>query len=163
MKTLKKFSIFFTLYLFPLAFAPVLPRGHLAFVFILFTVCLLFMNLGNLLSLWANIRYAAGMGQAPADLYRLAILRETDNPVAYLNYAVILMKDGDFEGALPHLKNARMLNTAMVTDQHILSSTAHCYHGLGNTQQALSILLDYRERYGTLNASDNALLQELQA
>ena len=162
MKTLKKLTIFFTLYLFPLLFAPVLPRGHLVFVFAVFTLCLLIMNLGNLLSLWGNLRHALGMdSQASESVYRLAILRDTDNAVAYLNYAVILMHNGDFSGALPHLKSARMLNTLMVTDQHILRSTAHCYHGLGDKHQAVATLLDYRDKYGILSEQDQALLNQL--
>lgn len=160
MKTLMTFAIFFILYLFPLLFSPVLPEGHLLFAFTVFTLCLIGINLGNLLSFWANLRYASG-NTTDRGLYRLAILRDTNNPVTYLNYGVILMTAGDFAGALPHLKNARMLNTRLVTDQHILSSTAHCYHGLGEHHQALATLLDYHDKYGTLTDPDQQLLAAL--
>lgn len=156
MKKFIKIIIFFILYVTPLFFVGALPYGQLFITYSIFTICLAFINLGDLIGLFANIRYARGRGSKT--LYRLAILKDTTSPTAYLNYAVLLMKNNDFVGALPHLKNARSINNQIATDKNIALTLSICYMALGDIDYAITTLIDLKEKYGYLSPSTQAKL-----
>lgn len=148
MNKVMKISIFLILYGIPLIFVRVLPAAHLVVAYTIFTICLAIINFGDFISFFANFKYAQGNGSE--SLYKLAILKDTTSPTAYLNYAILLMKNQDYEGALPHLKNARALNTQIQTDKNIMITLSSCYKGLGDIDNAIDTLTEFREKYNYL-------------
>ena len=149
MRKFIKILIFIVLYIMPLFLLGVLPFAQLLLAYSVFSVCLALINLGDLLSFFANFRYAWTGGENPSDgLYRLAILKDTTSPTAYLNYAIILMKQGDYLGALPHLKTARAINVGIETDKNILMTLINCYLGLGQVKQAQETMMAFNAKYG---------------
>lgn len=147
MDLLNKIIIFFILYVVPLFFLGAISPIHLFLAYAVITICLLFLCLPNVLSFLGNVDYARGREDTAAGFFRMAILKDTKDPLVYLNYAAFLTKNGRYADALTHLKTAEMLNTKVASDKNIMLTVATCQWALGDIDSAITTLNHMRSKY----------------
>jgi|GEM_PF-5427655 len=103
---------------------------HLFLAYVAITVCLALLFLGDVLGFFGNIDYLRNKEDTAVAFFRLAILKDTRNPLVYLNYANHLIKQGSYTDALTHLKTAHMLDTKEAISNEIFLAVSTCQLGL---------------------------------
>jgi len=105
----------------------------------------------NYLAVWANINYARGNKNARKWLKK-AIDLKTKSPVAHLNYAILLARDGDGGNAYAVLEKALALKPKIITEKNIRLTMGISRWVMRDIDGAVKILEDMRERYEYVNA-----------
>ena len=105
----------------------------------------------NYLAVWANLNYARGNANA-RKLLKTAIDMKTKSPVAHLNYAILLARDGDGENAYATLEKALALKPKIITEKNIRLTMGISRWVMRDIDGALKILEDMRERFEYVNA-----------
>ncbi len=100
-----------------------------------------------------NYQFALGNANKAIALYKLAISKNTKNSVAYLNYAIILVKDGNPKEALLYLEKARKFNGAknVITAKGIALTIGTCYWVMGEIDKAIGELENLKAKYEYVN------------
>lgn len=107
-----KISIIFALYAVPLLFAPFLPITQLIVSLSIITVCLLVLHTSSILGFLGIIDYSRGNHEGATGYFKLAILKDSKNPRVFLDYAMILIQQEQYEEALVHLKASLAVNNS---------------------------------------------------
>jgi len=105
----------------------------------------------NYLAVWANLNYARGNANA-RKLLKTAIDMKTKSPVAHLNYAILLARDGDGGGAYATLEKALALKPKVITEKNIRLTMGISRWVERDINGAINILEDMRRRYEYVNA-----------
>ena len=105
----------------------------------------------NYLAVWANFNYMRGKESARSLLFA-AINRNSKSPAAHLNYAILLVREGDGQNALDALNKALALNPNVITEKNIRLTIGSCYWVMKDIDKAIETLEDMRKRYDYVNA-----------
>ena len=105
----------------------------------------------NMLAIIGNIHYITGRKEKGEKLLQKSIAMKTTSPVAHLNYAIILLKRGDWETALSLLDRAESLSPDIISQKNILMTKGSCYWIKGDVKGAIEILEDLRSRFEYVN------------
>ncbi len=125
------------------------------FIFLLFLVYTLVLAIVyfNALFVYAgNYFMARGKIETAKKIFMKAIQRNTIYPTAYLNYGIILVREGDGAEALKHLEKALTCTPKVLTEKNIYLTMGSCYWVLGEIDKAIEVLEGMRTRYEYVNA-----------
>ena len=121
------------------------------FYFAVFLVSVV-IYFSNYLAVWANFNYARGNEERARRLFVTAIRRKTTSPAAHLNYAILLMRDGDAEAALELLDKALTLKPKVIAEKNIRLAMGSCRWVMKDIDGAVGVLEDMRTRYEYVNS-----------
>lgn len=122
----------------------------LADIILLLLVCIIFR--ATVLAFYSNVVYMTGNREKAARYFKKAIDAHTKESIVYLNYAVILVREGKVQEALAYLAKAKELNKNPLAEKNIELTTASSYWLLGDVDKAIDILEDMRKKYDYVNA-----------
>ena len=99
-----------------------------------------------------NIFFTAGKYDSARIYFDKAIKKNTKVASAYLNYAVMLVREGDAKTALIHLNKASTLGSNIMVEKNIILTKASCYWLLGNIQESIDLLEGMQKKYDYINS-----------
>lgn len=120
-------------------------------IFLLYTIILLFIFKKEIIAIVANFNYAVGNGEKAEQFFIQATKNNTKNPVAYLNYAIMLSHRGEGLKAIELLEKAENLNPKTLTLKNILLTKATCYWVSGDIDNGINLLLNLTNNYEYTN------------
>ena len=138
--------------------APIVVLGvlHQSFyvllaVLVLITIAARIFLHWELLESRANLNYVKGDREKARPVLHKCIDRNTQNPIVYLNYANLLMREENGQEALSLLHKAQTLNPPMWVDKNIRLSIGTCHWVLGALDEAIATLEQMRADYEYIN------------
>jgi tetratricopeptide (TPR) repeat protein len=114
-------------------------------------IILIYLARTKLIVLLANAGYMQGNMEKARVLYLKAFELKTRNPMAYLNYARLLLRGGEAAEALRYLELAAKHNKSPFAAKYIDFEVACCHWITGNITEAEATLAKMGERYEYLN------------
>jgi len=95
----------------------------------------------------ANFHFMQGNKEQGKMLAQRAFANNTTNPALYLNYAVVLIHEGNAEEAFGYLDKAEEFNKDLFMQKSIEITRASCNQVAGKTDVAVTLLEAMREKY----------------
>ena len=108
---------------------------------------------GKLLLIMGNMNMVAGNTEKAKKFYKAAIKKRVKSALAYLNYSVLLMQEGENAEAKIHLETGLSLKRKKpLTDKNLLSSLGTCQWLLGNLDESVKTFETLKRKYTYINA-----------
>lgn len=105
----------------------------------------------NVLAVAGNYLFGIGKTEKGLEVLKKAMDKKTKSPMAYLNYAIHLIRNGDADKAMQYLDIAQSLDPKIITDKNIRLTRGSCYWVMGDLDRAIEELETLRERYTYVN------------
>ena len=105
----------------------------------------------NLFAVMGNLYFASAQAEKAKILFEKAIEMGTTNASAYLNYAIMLVREGDWEKSLKHLEKAESLSPDVLTEKSIYLTKGSCYWLKNDVKKAIHVLEELRSKYEYVN------------
>ncbi len=128
-----------------------LPTYYLLLIYSAYAVLLGIIFYPSVLALIGNFQFTAGHTDKAEKLYRIAASKNSKNPTIYLNYAILLVRDGNAAEALDYLNKAQRLNKNVVTAKNITLTMGSCYWILGEIDKAIELLEGLKKEHEYVN------------
>lgn len=112
---------------------------------------LIFLNRKNIYAFFGNAYLSSGNIKKSEICLKKALDLKTSNPVAYLNFATLRLREGDWEQALGSLEYAEKLKKSSFIKKDILLSKGSTYWIKGDIDKAIEIFEDMRREYDYVN------------
>lgn len=144
------------LWVLPFAFMTFVMRSPLwviLLVYFLGLVVYALMNFSSAIAIFGNYMYVSGKQNAGIKLIRKAIQLDTKSPTAYLNYSILLVREGNGKEALNYIEKAERLSKNILTSKNIQLTKGSCYWVLGEIDNAIEVLEKMRTTYDYVNAN----------
>jgi len=154
---LERIKGIFVLFLYPASFVYIvgiakLPFYYLPIAFVLLVALTLVLYRKKVIENRSNYYFTSGdLGKARKFAVQ-AIKNDTRNALIYLNYAVIILAEGNAKEALTLLEKACTLKRHILTDKNIRLTLASCHWVLGDIKKAIELLEDMRVQFEYVNA-----------
>lgn len=123
--------------------------GTYAVIFIVFLI----VYYTTILGFVGNIYFSTGKTAKAEAMFQRAIKGNPKNATIYLNYAILLVRNGDATPALEYLKKAQSLKPQVLTDKNIMLTMGSCYWVMGEIDKAVEVLESLRNKYDYVNCS----------
>jgi len=114
------------------------------------------MFLAEIYAFLGSVSFVNGNAVKARGYYEKAIKWNTSNSIVYLNYSIMLLREGDWRGALPLLEKAEARSRNELATKNIMVSKASCFWIGGDIDGAIGEFERVRERYDCLDL--NALI-----
>ena len=105
-----------------------------------------------ILSMYANVAYISGKEDAARKYLKMAIDKKTKNSATYLNYAIVLVREGKAKESIEYLEIAEKINKNPINEKNIKLTMASSYWVSGDIDKAIEILETMRKKYDYVNA-----------
>ncbi len=129
-----------------------LPVTYLLLVYLVLGVILLAAFYSHVLAFIGNYFFIAGKTDKAVKIYNRALSKSSKNATVYLNYAILLVREGKAAEALEVLKKSEGIKKKkLITEKNILLTMGSCYWVLGEIDKAIHILEGMRNRYDYVN------------
>lgn len=125
---------------------------HVLIVYLVYLALAVIIFRSSFVALAGNYLLVSGKTEKARKWLLKAIQLGTKSPAAYLNYSIILLKDGDAKAAMSHLTKAKELDPKTSLDKNITLTTGSCYYVMGQIDDAIAVLEALRSKYVYVNA-----------
>ncbi len=98
-----------------------------------------------------NIYQAGGNDEKSKAAFLRSIKMNTKDARTYLNYGVLLLREGSAKEALDYLKKAMSLKPEVIDQKNIMLTMGTCYWLLGEIDSGLEILEELRAKFDYVN------------
>jgi len=154
--TLNKFLIYFiVLVLVGIGAAELgLSGWGLAVMYAVILIAIRFIFRASFWALRGNFFYITGRTEEARVLLKKALDKNVKSPRAYLNYAVLILRDDkDCDNALMYLERALKLRLKLIDEKNISLTIGTCHWLAGNIDKAIETIEAMRTKYDYLNPS----------
>ena len=103
-------------------------------------------------SIYANFLYITGKEARAKEYLKRAIDKKSKNVATYLNYAIVLVREGKAKESITYLKMAEKINKNLMNEKNITLTMASSYWVSGDIDTAISLLEEMRQKYDYVNA-----------
>lgn len=124
---------------------------HVLIVYLVYLALAVVIFRSSFIALIGNYYQVSGNVEKARKWLLKAINIGTKSPAAYLNYSVILLKEGDGETAMSYLVKARELTPKSLLDKNIMLTMGSCYYVMGRIDDAVTILEELCSKYDYVN------------
>ena len=100
-----------------------------------------------------SLNFVKGDLAKARELYVKAIKHKTKKSVVYLNYAIMLLKEGNWQEALSMLQTGASFKHKVLVDKNIFVSIASAYWIGGEIDKALETMHEMKSKYDYLNTN----------
>ncbi len=128
-----------------------LPIYYLFGAYFVYAVILSIVFYPSLLSLMGNYSFAKGNHETARRMYDKAASKKSKSPTIYLNYGILLVREGKAAEALVQLEKAEAYNKNILTAKNIKLTKGSCYWILGEIDKAIETLEAMRKEYDYVN------------
>ncbi len=129
-----------------------LPVPYLLLVYLVLGLLSVIIFYSNVVAFIGNYFFIAGKTQKAVKVYNHAISKSCKNATVYLNYAILLVREGRPQEALEVLEKTETIKKKkLMTEKNILLTMGSCYWVLGEIDKAIHILEGMRSRYDYVN------------
>lgn len=125
---------------------------HVLVVYLVYLMLAVIIFRSSFVALAGNYFLVSGKTEKARKWLLKAIGLGTKSPAAYLNYSIILLKDGDAEAAMSYLMKAKEFDPKTSLDKNIMLTTGSCYYVMGRIDDAIAVLEELRAKYVYVNA-----------
>jgi len=108
---------------------------------------------GGIAAARANAAYIKGAREKARPMLRRCVEKQTRNVIVYVNYADLLLRDGDATEALHCLHTAQTLNPHALVEKNIRLMISTCHWVMGDIDEAIAALEQMRKDYEYVNES----------
>ncbi len=122
-------------------------------IYIVYTMLLFIVFKNEFDAFIANYNYALGNGDKAEKFFMSAIKKNTQNPIAYLNYSIMLSHRGEALKSIDLLNKAETLKPNILTSKNILLTKATCYWVSGDIETGINLLLQLINKYDYANTN----------
>jgi len=146
--------IVFAAFLIPILVLQWLPKQPFYVVALIYAVVFVLLFLAfrhDLLALRGNVAYLRGDHDTAAVLFKRLITKKIKSPIAYYNYANMLLRDGDAEAALDCLLRAKEMNPTPMIRKNIIMTLGTCHWVRRDIDMAIETLEGMRDEYDFIN------------
>ncbi len=119
---------------------------------LLYTAVVIAVNFKPIVVYTGNYFMARNNTELAKKIYKGAIAKNTIYPTAYLNLAIITLREGDAKTALSLLEQGLERTPSVLTEKNIYLTMGSCYWVLGDIDKAITVLEGMRRRYEYVNA-----------
>lgn len=106
----------------------------------------------SLIAIYGNLCFTAGKSDEARLYFEKAIKKNTKLASAYLNYSVMLVREGDAKKALLHLDKASTLYCSIMIEKNIILTKASCYWILEDIEKSIDLLEGMEKKYEYINS-----------
>jgi len=124
-----------------------LRLGHVVLVYLIYLALAYVIYRPSFVAFAGNFRLVSGKTEKARKLLEKAISLNTTVPSAYLNYAIILLREGSAEEAMSYLLKAKELDPKTVLDKNISLTMGSCFYIMGRIDDAIETLERIRRDY----------------
>ena len=133
------------------AFIMRLSSGYVLLSILLFDAAFLFFFRADIMAVTANSLYVSGKTEKARPLFIKAMNGGTKSPSCYVNFGVILLREGDGEGSLRCFERALEMNPKPLVKKNIELSIGSAYWLMKEEDRAINHLEEMRIRYEYVN------------
>jgi tetratricopeptide (TPR) repeat protein len=135
-----------------------IPIWYVAVVDAVVLAVYMYMTRGKRAALLANIYFMNGNVEKARALYLKAFELKSDNAVAHLNYAVLLIREDRASEAFQYIENAQAYNKDLLISKSVDITKADCYWASGDIDTAIEVYEAMRGKYQYVHYSALAKL-----
>jgi tetratricopeptide (TPR) repeat protein len=114
-------------------------------------IAFLYVTRSGRVAMMANVSFVRGDKERARALFQKAIAMRTRNPLVYINYAILLIREGNKTEPSALLDIADKLNKDPFTKKNIELTYASYYWIAGEIDKAIEVLEEMRAKYEYLN------------
>lgn len=128
-----------------------MPLLYLFLAYLILGILLVIVFFSDVLAFLGNYYFIAGNLDKASKIYNYAVSKSMSNATIYLNYSILLVREGNPQLALEILLKTQNLKKKLITEKNILLTMGSCYWVLGDIDKAIEILEGMRQKYDYVN------------
>ncbi len=127
------------------------PMSYVLLAYFIYFLLIILYYRDKVIGFLGNYHLATGHPEKAVRIYKWTIAHNTKNPTVYLNYGIILVKDGRAKEALEFLQKALTLKPSLLIEKNIMLTMGSCYWVMNDVDKAIEVLEGMRTKYDYVN------------